>query len=206
MPTDTTKRVPQLLELPPGLTDDQLQTTLNDRIRDLNGNLAGFVQNPAMGPVDLGTQQITNLADPKNDLDGVNLRTLKKFAGTGPTQQVAGSGTDSPTIYFTFDGLPFDGEISPFAIIMANRAGFTPVSVSVSTVGPAIGASLFVNLLIAGVPMLKADLELVAGQQGPATSSAFALGGSLALGTLIQAIITKASSTSQVTIGLSIGE
>ncbi len=205
MPTDPSKRVQQILELPPALTPDQLQTTLNDRIRDLNGALGNAVQNPALGQVDLGNFKIINLADPKDDLDTVNLRTLKKFAGTGVAQEVAGrsSGTENPTIYFTFDGFPADGEESPFAIIMANRAGFSPTAIAVSAVG-APTSDCSVNLTIGGVKMLAADLVLPAGSQGPIFSSAFALGAAFPLGTLIESLVIKAGGAVQLTIGLAI--
>lgn len=70
---------PIILELPPGLTLEQLQTILNDRLRDLNAVLKEYVIAPADQSLDLGTQRIVNLADPKDDLDGVNLRTLQRF-------------------------------------------------------------------------------------------------------------------------------
>ena len=57
MPTDPSKQAKQILELPPGQTNDQLQILLNDRIRDLNSALGVFVQNPALGDVDLGTKR-----------------------------------------------------------------------------------------------------------------------------------------------------
>ena len=203
MPSDSTKQPLAISELPPGLTLAQLQNLMNDRIQEINLALGKVVQAPAIADVDLGTKRAINMADPTDDLDGVNLRTLKKFGGAGTTEQVQGAGGDFPTIYFAFDGLPFDGESSPFAIIMANRAGFLPVSVSLSVVGPGNDV-VAANLLIAGVPMLRNDLQLDAGAQGPVFSNAFALPGSLLLGTLIQGVITQASGSSQVTIGLAI--
>lgn len=190
IPSDGTRTVAQLGEL------------LNDRIRQLNQALTKYVKQPNQAAIDLGTQQIVNLADPKNDLDGVNLRTLRKFAGAPVEQQAAkGSGFEQPTIYFEFDGFPFDDEASPFAIIMQNRQGFTPLAISIAAVGPGVSDSVKGNLQIAGVNMLTEDIELPAGEQGPVFSTKLA-GGSLALGTLIQAIITQASGSSQVSFGL----
>ena len=207
MPTDPSKRVQQILELPPGLTLDQLETTLNDRIRDINAAFGNAVQNPALGDVDLGTHEIINLADPKNDLDGVNLRTLKKYSGTAVPEQVAGgtgSGVEQPTIYFEFDSAPFDGEESPFAIIMANRDGFTPTAVSFAAVGAPTSAPAQVNLTIDDVDMLTDNLALPVGEQGAVFTSLFAKAGPLPEGTKIKAVVVIAGGSTQITIGLSL--
>lgn len=205
MPTDSTKQPQQILTLPPGASGDQLLSLVNDRINQINLAFAKFLQNPALGSADLGQAKIINLADPKDDLDGVNLRTLKRFGGTGTTEQVAGGSANGfPTIYFTFDGAPDSGEISPYAIILPNRAGFTPVEVGVSAVGAPVSDALAVNLTIGGVSMLSSDLLLAIGDSGPAVSTSFALAGALAVGTLIQAVIVSVGGATQVTIALSI--
>ena len=103
-----------ILELPPGLTMEQLQALLNDRIRDLNFTLSDVVESPALENVDIGTHRVINLADPSNDLDAVNLRTLKKFLAL-PDDTATLSGAVQPLIEprfscpFTFvnaDGTP----------------------------------------------------------------------------------------------------
>mgnify|MGYP001792425672 CR=1 FL=1 len=206
MLTDPSKQAKQILELPPGQTNDKLKILLNDRIRDLTSALGVFVQNPALGDVDLGTNRGTNCADPKNDLDIVNLRTLKKFSGSGVAEQVSGgSGIEQPTIYLAFDGLPFDGQASPYAIIMANRAGFTPTKVGVSAVGAPSSAACEVNLLIVGRGnLLSVNLSLPIGSIGPVFTSAIALPAGFPESTLIQGIIVVAGNASQVTISLSL--
>lgn len=203
MPTDNSKQPQQVLELPPGVNSvDELAGLVNDRIQQLNISMQRFVQNPALGAADLGLNKIVNLADPKDDLDGVNLRTLRKFGGAAAEEKVVAAG-EHPTIYFTFDGLAADGQESPFAQIMANRAGFTPTAVSVCAVTPPT-SDCEINLQIEGVDMLADNLVLPAGDQGPVFTTAFALGGALPKGTLIQAIIVVSGDASQVTIGLSI--
>lgn len=71
-------RMKAILELPPSLTLDQFQQLYNDRLRDLNAALVDVVETPSERDVDLGTHRVVNVADPKDDLDAVNLRTLKR--------------------------------------------------------------------------------------------------------------------------------
>lgn len=204
MPTDSTKAQKAITELPPGLTLEDLQTTLNDRIRDLNSAFQGLVQSPAIAAADLGTQQIINLADPAQDLDGVNLRTLKRFAGQGgTTTPVAASGPAAYTIVFTFDGLPFDGQISPSFTVNQLRDGFSPVVVSLTAEGaPATECS--VNLLIGDKNVLTADLVLPAAGLGPVYSQQFAIR-AMPAGTKIRASINLAGNSSQVVVELVMG-
>jgi len=210
MPTDSSKQPQQILAIPGTPSGPQLVSLVNDRIDQINLAFQKFLQNPALGAADLGQQKIINLADPKDDLDGVNLRTLKKFGavpvdtGTGK-----GSGIEQPTIYFTFDGLPFDGEESPFAIIMANRDGFTPTAVSASAVGAPTSADTQISVEVLGsdfvpVEMLASNLSIPLGTHGPVFTSAFGHGGSLKKGTLLRATIVVAGGATQVTIGLAI--
>lgn len=205
VPTDPSKHPQQILAIPGTPSGAQLVALLNDRIDQVNLAFAKFVQNPALGDVDLAQAKIVDLADPKDDLDAVNLRTLKKFGAVSvDTGTGKGSGIEFPTIYFTFDGFPFDGEESPFAIIMPNRDGFSPTQVSLSAVGVPTSVPCEVNLTIQGVDMLRANLALPVGSQGPVFSADFALPGSLRSGTLIMGVIVKAGGTTQLTIGLSL--
>jgi hypothetical protein len=202
MPTDPSKQAQQILEIPPDRFD---ANTVNDRIQQINLAFQRMLQNPALGDANLGTSRIVNLADPKDDLDGVNLRTLKRFSGTGIAQQTAGSGIEFPTVYFTFDGLPFDGEVSPYAPILANRAGFSPVQVGVCAVVAPSLRDAEVNLTIFGKgQLLKTNLILPIGSIGPTFSTSLALPASFPGGTLVQAEVVHAGGCSQITIGLSI--
>lgn len=72
--------MPAPTELPSNLsTVADVVAAVNDRLRQLNNWLVqAFVENPALADVSLGNNRITDLADPTNDLDAVNLRTLKK--------------------------------------------------------------------------------------------------------------------------------
>lgn len=205
MPVDPSKKAPvEILEIPAGATPAQLTDLMNDRIRSINALVKGYLQNPAIGAADLGQFQIINLADPKNDLDGVNLRTLRKFGGTGSTQQETGGSGERPTIYFTLDGLVFDGEVSPYAIILANRVGFSLTAVGLSAVGAPTSEPLSINLQIGGTNLLGTDAQLPVGQNGPVIVKNFLNPPQLALGTLIQAIINSGGGATQVTIALSL--
>lgn len=208
MPVDQNKTPTQILDLPSDITTlGSLVELVNDRIHQINGVLQLYNANPAVREVSLGDFKIVHMADPKDDLDGVNLRTLKRAVGQPIEQQGGtGSGLETPTIYFTFDGLPFDGEESPFAPILANRDGFTPVQVGLSAVGPPTAGSCTVNLAIADIAgdMLAVDLELPEGSQGVVYSANFRLPGAFRTGTKVQALITRAGGATQVTIALSL--
>lgn len=208
MPVDANKTPSQILDLPTDLADlAQLVGILNDRIHQINGALQLYVANPSPADVSIGTHRITELADPKDDLDGVNLRTLKRAVGE-PVEQTGGTGDgiEEPTIYFTFDGLPFDGEESPYAMILPNRDGFAPTAVGLTAVGAPTAGSLKINLAIVGLAgdMLTVDLELPEGENGMRSTTGFRLPGAFKTGTKVQAIITRAGGATQVTIALGI--
>lgn len=210
MPTDPSKQPQQILAIPGTPQGAQLVALVNDRIDEINLAFAKFCQNPALGDLDLAQSKITDLADPKDDLDAVNLRTLKKF-GAVPVDQGTGkgSGIEQPTIYFTFDGLPFDGEESPFAIIMANRDGFTPTAVSASAVGAPTSTDCEVAVEVLGsdlvpVELLRSNLVIPRTGHGPVFTSSFARGGSFKKGTLLRATIVVAAGATQITVGVAI--
>ncbi len=79
-------------ELPSNLsTIAQVLAAINQRIRDIQTTLQGYLQNPSTVVQDMGTQRIINMADPQDDLDAVNLRYLRKFqqAPNAPVVQPA---------------------------------------------------------------------------------------------------------------------
>src|SRR5262245_55629275 len=96
----------EIEELPPNLTPAQTVELVNDRIRQINAALRGVQQNPGVTAADIGLFRIVNLADPKDDLDGVNLRTLKRWRPIEAQQipTAAGRGLDGYCITFVKDG------------------------------------------------------------------------------------------------------
>ena len=116
-----------ILELPPGLTLDQLQDLVNDRIRDINTALGLAVENPVGEDLDIGTKRIVNLADPKNDLDGVNLRTLQRRRAPDGTTTVISS-REHYGIVFSSIGAITTGDLTAAYPVAKDRTG-TPYAV-----------------------------------------------------------------------------
>lgn len=196
------KRRPVLLELPPGLTLAQLQTTINDRFRELNNLFDDYVFQPADADVDIGTSRIVNLADPKNDLDGVNLRTLRKFQGAPATQEVSSTGLDAYAIAITTEGFAANGLMTPAYDVNHLREGdMVCVSFSALTAG-SVQASIINPVLInsAGVQsnILTEPLTLPIGQTAAVYSVKFALTG-LSKGMKVVNVFTQAGDAQNFT-------
>src|SRR4051812_28019509 len=64
-------------------TIDKLLSALNDRFRAWNEQARNIVTNPAQKdtPLDVGGNPVVNLADPRDAMDAVNLRTLRLHTG-----------------------------------------------------------------------------------------------------------------------------
>lgn len=205
MPTDPSKQPQQILAIPPGVSGAELVTLFNDRIDQMNLAFAKFLQNPALGPADLGQAKIVNLADPKDDLDGVNLRTLNRRLGQPVDQQVtSGSGPNAYTIVFSKDGFPDDGETSPPFCINERRDGFGPVVVSLCADDAPV-SDMAVNVTLEGLPILSADLVLPAGETGPVFSRSFKLGG-FNQGKRVRPLIVDSGGAGRVSIELVMGK
>lgn len=117
----------QILDIPPGLSIAQLESVLNDRIKNLNLILNGVMSNPATGDLDMATgstvpASIHNLADPTQDLDAVNYRTLKRFPPGGGSSIVT-QGTKAYAAVFDKTAALVDGEEIPAYIVGVNRDG-----------------------------------------------------------------------------------
>lgn len=125
-----------LAELPPNLTLAQLQALLNDRIRDVNDILTGAVSNPSEADVDLGAHRIVNLADPRDDLDAVTFRMLKRFGAGSSSAQVIDAGKDAYAIVFCKDGVLSVPELTPAYIVGKDRTGVIEEVGLYATVAP----------------------------------------------------------------------
>ncbi len=79
------------------------------------------------------------------------------------------------------------------------------MQIGVCAVGAPISADLQANLVIVGKGnLLTANIVLPVGSIGPTYSTALALPGAFATGTLVQGVIITAGGASQVTIALSL--
>jgi hypothetical protein len=191
----------QLIDLPKGLTLAQLETILNDRFRDLNLLLGAFVINPSDVDVSLGGFKITNLADPTDDLDGVNLRTLKRLGAGGATTTATGTATglDAYTIVFCVPGFLGPNELIPAFVVGLDRHG-APEEVWVYALGaPSTGPFTF-QVTKNGANILPAVVTLPNGAVGPIFSIAFS-GGSFAHGDVIQ-LSPVSGSASGISVGV----
>lgn len=204
MPTDTPKpSYPQILELPPNLTPAQFQTLVSDRIRDLNVLLRGVAFNPAVTDLDMASFRIVNLADPTDDLDGVNLRTLKRFAGAkGEAAAGTSTGLDAYAIVFdgTAVGFTQPGEQIPAYVVGRDRSG-APEEAWLYALSAPVAIPLTINFTNNGVPMMARDLVLPIGKNGPVFATSFAVG-SLTHGDVIKTIITGGGDSFGVSMAL----
>jgi hypothetical protein len=180
-----------LAELPANLTLTQLQALLNDRIRDVNDILTGAVSNPAEADVDMGAHRITNLADPRDDLDAVTLRTLKRFSGTS-APQVVSAGLDAYAIVFTKDGVLSVPELTPAYIVGKDRTGTIEEVGLYATVAPT-QAVLQMNATVTRVatisPVLATDIIFPIGGIVPVYSTKIKFTSPLKHGDVVQPTI-----------------
>lgn len=209
MPNSAPKR-PVLLELPPNLSLDQFQTLMNDRIRDLNSLFSKYVFQPADADVDTGTNRIVNLADPKDDLDGVNLRTLRKFQGAptaiAPASAAPIEGQEAYAVIFSFNGGPVGGEVSPADDVNELREG-AMILVSLSANSAPSTAPLIVNPSLMDslgnlTPILTVPLSLPIGQKTAVYSNAFAVPLAITKGMRIVNVIVQGGDAADITTTL----
>lgn len=212
MASDDKPKYPEILELPPNLTPAQFQTLVNDRIRDLNILLRGVAYNPALTDLAMANFRITGLADPTDDLDAVNLRTLRR-QGVPATQQQAvaattASGTGAYTIVSESNGPLNDGDIALAYVVGLDRVG-TPEEVWLySETPPTTDCAINWQVQISGggpfANLLSADLVLPGGHNGPVFSTAFALHGPFPRATVIKVVATTGGQATKASMGLTI--
>jgi hypothetical protein len=118
--------MPKPTEVPQNLDLQQLTTSLNGRIRDIAAALTNeVVSEPQTMDHDAGAKRITNLADPTQDLDAVNLRTLKKGVPPGaaaapePKERVVTIGLDDDST-----GMNLVGKYGVLPWKLAPRLGY----------------------------------------------------------------------------------
>lgn len=205
----------QIDDLPPGLTLATLQSTLNDRIKNLNLILNGLMTNPATADLDMANFLIHNLADPVGDLDGVNLRTLKRFGGTAAAAVTAAptttpppstSGLDAYTIVSENTGLIGSGLFAPAFIVGLDRIGIPEETWLYAEVASAIDTSVNWQVQLAGSgpfqTLLSSDLTLPAGSLGPVFSTGFALRATFPHATVVKMTVTAGGQAAGVSAGV----
>lgn len=200
-----------VLEIPGNTTQAQLLDMVNDRIRDLNAILATLVPNPATDDVDLGKNRIINLADPKNDLDAVNLRTLKHSAGsaatqTTPTIKAVTSGLDSYCIVFSKDGTVHDGDQAPGYAVTLERKGM-PVAIWVMSIQPPVtdfngNAQIDIGDGNGPKSILATDIVLPATKLGPVIVRKLAYAPIMPEGSRVTILIDKGGLAGGFTMGV----
>jgi hypothetical protein len=200
----------QVLELPPNQTLQQLQTLINDRLRDLNLILNGLMSNPADADLDMAQFLIHNLADPVADLDGVNLRTLKRGttapAAIAPTTAATSTSGGAYTIVSEAAATLGDGDVSPAYVVGLDRVG-SPEEVWIyAESAPLSGCAINWQVQLGGAgafqALLSADLVLPIGSLGPVFSTAFALKAQFPHGTVVKMVATSGGSAGLVSAGV----
>lgn len=143
-----------ILEIDSGVaTIPALVGLINDRIRDLGEDLKIVVTNPSLVSVDLGGNQINNLADPSSDLDAVNLRTLKRIPAADAILQTPALPDEIGQVTF---GLPTDAagqgpnsdgtDATGYRVTALNPG--VPFAGSITLIGEPTTANTVVEMLI----------------------------------------------------------
>lgn len=137
--------MPQTTELPVNLASvKDLTAAMNDRIRQTNNWLqTEYVHNAALSDVDLGSNRITNLADPTDDLDAVNLRTVKKFQATSSGNGVVNQAVQVPVTFGLEDDTAGTNIAGKYGVVwLAGR----PVGGYISVVGKPTSADTVLDI------------------------------------------------------------
>lgn len=198
---------PQLLELPPNLTAAQFQQLVADRIRDLNLLIQQFAINPGVVDLSMGSFRITNLADPTDDLDAVNLRTLRRGAAGTVTTPVTSSGAGGAyAIVSEFSTTLGDGDVAPAYVVGMDRVGSPEETWIYAESAPLTPCAINWQVQLGGSgafqTLLSADLVLPAGSLGPVFSTALALRGVFPHGTVVKMVATTGGAAGGVSMAV----
>lgn len=193
---------PQLLEIPGNLTAAQLALLVNDRIKDLNLLFKRLACNPAIVDQDMANFRITGLADPTDDLDAVNLRTLRRQGGAAAPEATvtASGGADAYTIVYNVPGFLGPDESIPAFVVGRHRTGL-PDEAWVYALGPPSIEPLVVQFTRQDGSVLSAPLTLPLGSNGPAVSVAIAGGNHFDHLDVIK-LVPVSGSASGISVGL----
>ncbi len=210
MPAKTTSGI-VIQDLP--LADSKpelLPALINDRFRHLQDDLKVLIRKNDKDNVDIGGNRIVNVGDPKDDLDVVNLRTLKRTSvSPRPVETETTAAASIPdqhyAMIFTKDGFVSDEETSPWLTIDEFREGY-PLSALVTAKTAPAGVSLKVNFKILRPEaideedLLDLPLEILVSERGPVFSElGLAVTDKLEKGTRIYMLIVQGGDAEKVT-------
>lgn len=150
--------------------------------------------------MNLGGNRVTDVADPGNPTDAVNLRYLKKKLDDIGNLQHQRQTRIPYSIVFSAIGAVTAGQFSAPYIMMPGKAG-SPNFVTVATIPAGTGASSAqFNIARNGTSILSSDLVVPAGFQGPITVTNFLPGVTFAVGDLITPVVIKSGGMAYVTL------
>lgn len=150
--------------------------------------------------MNLGGNRVTDVADPGNPTDAVNLRYLKKKLDDIGNLQHQRQTRIPYSIVFSAIGAVTAGQFSAPYIMMPGKAG-SPNYVTVATIPAGTGASSAqFNIARNGTSILSSDLVVPAGFQGPITVTNILPGVTFAVGDLITPVVIKSGGMAYVTL------
>lgn len=200
---------PQILEIPPGLNPAQFMALISDRIKDLNVLIKGLECNPSVVDLAMANFRITGLADPTDDLDAVNLRTLRRqgvpaAATTTPTATTSTGGAYT-IVSDTADTL-VDGDLAPAYVVGSDRIGTPEETWIYAQHAPTSNCAVNWYVQLGGVgafqKLLSSDIVLPAGSKGPIFSAALALRVQFPRETVVEMQATTGGGASGVSMGV----
>ena len=189
------------ISIQPGRPEDERRQVSN-KLNDLSQKLAQSDNRTAN--MNLGGNRVTQVADPGNPTDAVNLRYLKKkLDDIGNTQQFRQKRVPY-SIVFSNLGALVAGQLSAPYIIMPGKTG-SPNYVLAATIPAGTGGSTC-QLQVAqnGVNILAGDLIIPGGSQGPITVSNFIPGVVFSVGDLITPVVNAGGGFAYVTIQIEV--
>jgi hypothetical protein len=189
------------IAIQPGRPEDE-RRQVSQRLNSIGQKLAQSDHRTA--DMHMGGNRVTEVADPGNPTDAVNLRYLKKkLDDIGNTQQFRQKRVPY-SIVFSNLGALVAGQLSAPYIMMPGKAG-SPNYVLAATIPTGVGANAC-QLQIAqnGTNILSADLIIPAGSQGPITVTNFNAGVIFNVGDLITPVVNAAGGFAYVTIQMEV--
>lgn len=154
-------------------------------------------------PMSMGGNRLTDVPDPSNATDAVNLRTLKKSL-QGITHPRAKESANVYTIVWANSGTA-TGTAPPY-IINPLRVGSPVIAKAwaINNGASATSANIYIVPGGTGTPakILASDLVLPGGTGPPVSTTAFVLSAALSINDVLYAVISTAGGASNYTIEL----